>query len=107
MRSNGPPQCCLTILLCRPRQPHPSTHTLPLLDPLQRNGFDSISHLPVGPSRSTYYGQMPTPGSQATLVWNLEQRLIKEQQRGSGMGALFPQSNQTQGWLQLGKARVG
>jgi hypothetical protein len=40
--------------------------------------------------------QMPAPGSQATLVWNLEQRLIKEQLRGAEMEVLFLHSRQNQ-----------
>lgn len=75
---------------CTPAPPH-RTYPTPIPDPLLRNGLDSISHLPVGPSGPTYYGQLPAPGSQAALAWNLEQRFIKEQQRDARWGWV-PQS---------------
>lgn len=89
--------------------PAPSQHMdppTPIPNPLLRNGFDSISHLPVGLSGSTHYGQLPAPGNQAALVWNLEQRLIKEQQRGAGMRFCSPRATKPRGGSCEGKARL-
>lgn len=72
----------------------PPQHTPPTPDPLMRDGIHAINHLPMGPTGSTYCGQMPAPGSQATLVWNLEQRLIKTQQRGMGFLAPPPEQRE-------------
>lgn len=79
--------------------PPQRTHPAPTPDPLLRNGFDSISHLPVGPSGSTYYGRTPAPGSQAAPAWNLEQGLIKEQLMWTKLGFCSPRALQTQGRL--------
>lgn len=43
--------------------PTPVLEPPPVTVPLLRNGPDSIIQLPVGLSGSTYYGQIPAPGS--------------------------------------------